>query len=420
MHDYLLNMLRKDASPEFYTKGMSATVRAMALSALADRGKIEKADLDRYAGRTGEMSLFGKAFFLQALSRMEGTEAARGALLKDILAHGDRTGGTFVLNETLDSGYNQILASTVRDNSAVLSALVTLDAAGKSAQPLGDIPMLLIQTIAQARRDRDRWPSTQDNVFAVKAMSDFSRAYESKIQGETVRAWFDKEPLGEAAFKDASGPPVTFDRALKPEDTGKREIRIRQAAGARLYYTTSLSYTPSDRAAATVNAGMEVRREYSVKRDGQWVLVQSPVEIRTGEVVRVDLYLSLPAQRYFVVLEDPVPGGLEPVNRQLATASTVDAAADEPRYPTGSLRYEANDWIDFGTSFRGFYHSELRHEAARFYSEFLAPGRYHLSYTAQAIAPGAFTALPARAEEMYHPDVFGKGIPGEFRIQVGD
>jgi uncharacterized protein YfaS (alpha-2-macroglobulin family) len=30
---------------------------------------------------------------------------------------------------------------------------------------------------------------------------------------------------------------------------------------------------------------------------------------------------------------------------------------------------------------------------------------------AQAIAPGAFTVLPVRAEEMYDPDTFGQGVP---------
>ena len=58
-----------------------------------------------------------------------------------------------------------------------------------------------------------------------------------------------------------------------------------------------------------------------------------------------------------------------------------------------------------------FYHQELRHHAVRFYSEYLPAGNYHLSYTAQAIAPGEFIVMPVHAEEMYDPDVFGKGVP---------
>ena len=45
------------------------------------------------------------------------------------------------------------------------------------------------------------------------------------------------------------------------------------------------------------------------------------MQIKTGELVKVDLYVSIPAPRYFVVVDDPVPGGLEPVNRELATSS---------------------------------------------------------------------------------------------------
>ena len=43
-------------------------------------------------------------------------------------------------------------------------------------------------------------------------------------------------------------------------------------------------------------------------------------------MVRVDIFLSLPAAGNFVVVDDPIPGGLEPVNRDLATASMIDAA----------------------------------------------------------------------------------------------
>ncbi len=41
LHAYLLAMLRRDVMPDFYTKGMAATVRAVALAALVDHGKID-------------------------------------------------------------------------------------------------------------------------------------------------------------------------------------------------------------------------------------------------------------------------------------------------------------------------------------------------------------------------------------------
>ena len=49
------------------------------------------------------------------------------------------------------------------------------------------------------------------------------------------------------------------------------------------------------------NAGIEIHREYSVERNGKWELLVSPAEVKRGELVRVDLYLSVPAARNLVV-----------------------------------------------------------------------------------------------------------------------
>ena len=165
------------------------------------------------------------------------------------------------------------------------------------------------------------------------------------------------------------------------------------------------------------NAGMDIRREYSVERNGTWTLLRTPMTITQGELVRVDVYLSLPAARNFVVVDDPVPGGLEPVNRDLATASDVDAAKATMRYAKDAFWFRHDDWRSYGYARWSFYHQELRHHAVHFYSEYLPAGRYHLSYVAQAIAPGEFTVLPVHTEEMYNPDTFGRGVPAILRIR---
>ena len=96
----------------------------------------------------------------------------------------------------------------------------------------------------------------------------------------------------------------------------------------------------------------------------------------------------------------------------------TDAGAGEEEYPAGSYRHTLTGWLEDVLGRWSFYHRELRHNAVRFYSERLAAGRYHLSYTAQAISAGDFQILPAHAEEMYAPDVFGQGMPGRLRIEA--
>ena len=105
-----------------------------------------------------------------------------------------------------------------------------------------------------------------------------------------------------------------------------------------------MSYAPTEDAAIPINAGIDVRKELSVQRDGKWVLLASPMRIKRGELVRVDLFVSLPTARHFVVVDDPVPGGLEPVNRDLANTSLVDAAAGAFTAAGGSWWFQFGDW----------------------------------------------------------------------------
>jgi uncharacterized protein YfaS (alpha-2-macroglobulin family) len=404
LHEYLHQFLRTDVFPEFYTRGMASSVRAVALAALALRGSLEESDLERYRSHTGQMDLFGKAHFLMAANAL-GVGARE--VEDSILAHSSRSGGKITFTESVDDEFTRILYSPERTRCAVLSALTR-----RSSKPDGDLPFELTRTITQSRGKRDRWENTQENVFCMNALIDYSRLYESETPSFTLRTFFDGKELAESKFDDRRDPPVDHVREIQPTDPGKSsQLRLTKLGPGRLYYSARLFYSPKDLKTEPINGGVEIRREYSVQRGGEWVLLQEPMRIRTGELVKVDLFLSLPAPRNFLVVDDPVPGGLEPVNRDLATASTVDADQAEFEGASTSFWFTRDDWYPFGYSRWSFYHQELRHEAARFYSEWLPAGNYHLSYAAQAIAPGEFQVLPAHAEEMYDPDVFGQGVP---------
>ena len=421
LHGYLQELLRRDVFPSFYTTGMASTVRAVALAALAPHGRLTRADLARYRPHLSEMSLFGKAHYLLALLRVDGTEELRAEAARAILAHANETGGKFIFSEELDSGYQRILASPLRDNGAVLSALLAYGETESGAKTVADIPFKLVRTITQGRGQRDRWENTQENMFCLSALIEYSRIYEREKPSMTVRALLDGTAFGKARFDGFRDPAATMQRPIASADPGRTAtVRVEKQGSGRLYYAARLAYAPKELQAKPANAGIEVHREYSVERKGKWVLLQSPMTLRTGELVRVDLYLSLPAARNFVVVDDPVPGGLEPVNRDLATASAVDADKGEFRAAGGSFWFMRDDWRDYGYSHWSFYHRELRHEAARFYSEYLPAGNYHLSYVAQAIAPGEFTVLPLQAEEMYDPDVFGRGVPAVLKVERGE
>ncbi len=409
LHTYLSNLLKNDNVPDFYSEGMTSTVRAVALAALAERKKADLSDLERYQPYVKKMSLFGKSYFLQAALAIKNGEKYAPDVAKMILATSNETGGKFVFSETWDDSYSRILASPSRENCAVLDAFTAYGEHESGKTLVGDVPFKLVRAITQDRKNRDHWENTQENMFCMNALIGFARVYEKDKPNMTVTAAMDGNIFGKAAFKDVRDPAALLERPVKEGDAGRKSnVQIERDGTGRLYYATRLMYALPMEMSKPANAGIEVHREYSVERDGKWELLASPALIKRGELVRVDLYVSVPAARNFVVVDDPVPGGLEPVNRDLATSSEVDARKGDFKAAGGSFWFKFSDWIDFGISRWSFYHQEIRHDSVRFYSDYLSAGNYHLSYAAQAIATGTFSALPTMAEEMYDPDVYGK------------
>ena len=417
---YLLDLLKRDESVDALSRSVLSNVRALALSALADNGKISRADLERHYMRLPEMNLFGKAVFLEALAKVSDTLEMRKEVVKSILSHSDQSSGTIRFTEQPDSALGSILSSPIRDNAAILMAFLSYRAKSP-ADELSDIPFRLMETIASSRGGQDHWASTQENLFAAMAAVRYSKAFEMQKPQLSFQALLDWQPIGQGSFESSSDKPLKFDYRIQDSDRGRKTaVTVRKEGEGRLYYDTVLSYEPAQMSGDSIDDGIEIHREYSVERDGKWVVAQNPLQLKTGELVRVDLFVSVPSERFFVVVEDPVPGGMEPVNRELATSSEVDAQKGESEFAPESLRSRYTDWRSFGISRWSFYHKELRHDSARFYSERLDPGHYYLSYTAQAIAPGEFTALPARAEEMYEPDVYGKSSLGVLKVELSE
>ena len=93
---------------------------------------------------------------------------------------------------------------------------------------------------------------------------------------------------------------------------------------------------------------------------------------------------------------DPLPAGLEPLNPALAVTASVPE--DPSETPTRWWWW----WR------RWYEHQNLRDERAEAFASLLWDGIYSYTYEATATTPGEFVVPPAKAEEMYSPEVFGR------------
>ena len=433
LHEYLQELLRQDEFPDYYSRGMVASVRAAALAALADSGALSEQDIARYAPQVENMSLFAKTNFLRAAVKTAGSgHDTVSDTLRQIMNHASRSSGRVQFTETRDDGYKRLLSSSARSECGALSAMLAAQDAENAADIIGDTPLTLARQVMQDRSNRGHWGNTQENVYCLNAIVDYARAYEATEPDMAVEVSFIPKPsesqasakesidevMGRVSFSERSSSPVILQRPMSEGDPGlAASVHIDKSGDGTLYYANRLGYQPLEASATRVDAGIDIRREYSVERGGEFVILQSPMQIRRGELVKVDLFVSVAAARYFVVVDDPVPGGLEPLNTDLATASETDAAKAAAEPTEGSWFHQFDDWRTYNASYyRDFYHRELRHDAVRFYSDYLRPGRYHLSYVAQAIAEGEFAVQPSHSEEMYEPDIFGKSMPARLTV----
>ena len=193
-------------------------------------------------------------------------------------------------------------------------------------------------------------------------------------------------------------------------------LQLTKNGNGRFYYDFTFRYHPRAEKETRTNAGFSIRREYQVEREGKWHTLSSPEHLSRGDVVKVDLFVTVPTVRHHVVVEDLVPGGLEPVDPNLAT-STITNYRDSLFYSKSSFWNTQSHWIPFGCTRVCFNKRELAHEYVRFHAEFLNPGNYVLSWVGQAIATGEFQIPAATVSETYAPNVYGQSLSSRLFVQ---
>lgn len=419
LDNYLETYLAKTKSTNDYSASMNATIRAVALHALARENKLKAYDLTRYIQSYKLMSLFGRAHLFEAmLYTKDLNQEFKDTLLDSILANATQSAGRFDFTEKVEDGYVYLLQSPMRTNCVVLSALIHAKKVGGYEKKIGDIAPKLMRTITQHRGGKNHWENTQENLFCLQAIKDYTEVYESEDISMNVDVLLDDENLGNVEFKSKKDEQKTISKTITQKDIAtNKTLTIKKEGEGRLYYTSRISYSPKLSHAKEINAGFEIYREYSIKNKDGYTLLTPPFEIKTGDLLRVDLYIHNSSTKHFVVLNDPIAGGFEPINSTLATASVSDADTSTSNMPKNSKWHKLTNWKEYGWYASGFYHKELKHDGAQFYADYLREGDYHLSYTIQAIASGEFYTQPTHIEQMYDPDVFGKTIPAIFTIK---
>ena len=197
-----------------------------------------------------------------------------------------------------------------------------------------------------------------------------------------------------------------------------QDLTLSKEGAGRLYYRIGMKYAAVNLQLAAADYGFAVTRRYEavddpgdVRRneDGTW-------RIRAGARVRVRIEMVAPSRRYHVALVDPLPAGFEALNPELATTEKIDDDDDKKEEQVswnGGMRWPWLRW----PWLVWFEHQNLRDDRVEAFQSLLWEGVYKYSYVARATTPGSFIAPPAKAEEMYAPDTFGRSATDRVVIE---
>jgi alpha-2-macroglobulin len=311
--------------------------------------------------------------------------------------------------------YAAIMDSDVRTSALVLRALI-------AARPSHPLAAKLAMGLLADRRG-GTWRSTQETAWALLALDDYRRAQEKAEPDFTARVFLGEAELASAPF---SGRSVAQARASIPA------ANLTSAQGAplafavdgkgRLFYEARLRYARKQMPDKPIDRGFYVRKTLRpVTTEGLAEALRTVPDagarsFEGGSLVLADVVVVTPSPREFVVIDDPLPAGLEAVDMRLATTSGALARAELDDEPSPSwdgegdeIDAERGDALAKGEAYTpSWFIREIRDDRVLFFVDHMAAGMYRYRYLARATTLGAFVLPPTRAEEMYTPEVFGR------------
>jgi|GEM_PF-2535415 len=267
--------------------------------------------------------------------------------------------------------------STIRSNALYLSALLS--------QPVRSTLESKLARKLLEERAGGRWQNTQANLLALSSLVAYRDRYEGERPDLTARLILGGVSAEPVRFTERNAPTIT--RAWPaPTSGGAVPLVMERSGTGALYYTAGIHYRESSVGRPAEESALTLTRAWE-SPDGKGTLT-------SGDLVVVRLTLVAPEALDHLVLSDPLPAGLEPVQLDFRTSTLEAGRRLEARKRPGRSGFGLH------ASF-----TEVRDREVRAYFDHLSPGVHEFRYLARAVTPGLFGAPRARAELMYHPEV---------------
>lgn len=335
-----------------------------------------------------------RAYVALALWETSREEAAREQLER-VIAEARRSGGLcyWTHESSRDTGY---YFSETEATAGPLAALTTIE----PSSPV--IPEVLRWYMA--RRVGAHWESTRDTALVLCSMIRHA-AHTRELSADysyVVRLNGNEIAKGHMGVEDVQ----TAERVLRLDagqiGPGPNRVEIAKEGDGRLYYSVELSehVMLEEGAVLATDSGIRATRTFHSLRPtydpqsdtiGLKASPKAATRFRAGDAIEVQLNIQSPAERAYVLIEEPVPAGCE---------------IGEIESPDPWMWHHW--WGDV----------DVRDDKIAFYAPLLPKGESTVTYKLRAALPGRFHTMPTHVWAMYRPAEHGWG--SEQVIEIGE
>ena len=344
------------------------------------------------------LSYYGRAYLAQALFAVDPKDSRLSTLASDLVSHAALSATGAHWDEEGERDFWNWNTDT-RSTAIILDTLIQID----PKNPINENAVRWLMAI----RTEGRWKSTQETAWSLMALTDWMTAtgelnanyrFEAALNGQMVSG----VDVNQANLRTPD--KLTFDISQLLKDQLNRLTIARSDGPGSLYYSAHLKVSlPVDQVKA-LDQGISLTRAYFKPDD-----LHTPVmEAAQGDVLLARITIVAPHDLHYLVVEDPLPAGLEAVDDSLLTSQQTGL-------PPSQLWRTDTEWQGWGWWY--FNHVELRDEKVVLSVDYLPAGTYEFTYRVRASTPGTFSVIPTTANEFYFPEVYGRGDGSVFTVK---
>lgn len=310
---------------------------------------------------------------------------SQGSALADRLQQSVYVSGRYAV-AGLDSDWGWF-GSEVSAQAEMLQLL--LDRRAASEQTDGAVRALVAQQCACG------WPTIDMTASAVRALDAY--AAHERLSSSTATVTVGTQTIGTASF-GATASSQTFRSPTALLQGNAVSVR---SSGGNVHYVVLYTYAPASDAPGALTA-FRITRSFSdagastLRATMDLAPVSTPVAAEAGRVFDVGLRIAVDHAVDRLVLEDPLPAGLEAVDANFQTANK-------------SVVAQSDNWqIDDRQIYR---------DRVTAFAQHLQPGIYEMHYLVRTVTPGRYGWPGARVYLQDAPEQLGRTASATIEIK---